>query len=305
MPDPVPASSPTRTSRDTTAGTVRAAMSATDPGGRSLPSLTVDSVAPGSVSREAPSAVSRPTRPPAAPTRSATNARIPSARRCTRRPNRTSRRLSRAPSPRGPATASSWPGGGGPSVAVLPGLRHGSSSPDHSDGSAGAAPGPAPGGRCNVTPLPAGRPKASASAAGGGAVDVAPTGGAGCAAPENAPDTPSGRPKAATDSASTAGRSSGRGPRRGVPFDGGPFDGAARGTSAAPGRTQGSPSDSLIDNQTAGEAVKSASGQGSGRKAAGMRSRRSRSRASSTAGTTTASADVPSAEVARGGASLD
>src|SRR6185312_4872261 len=160
------------------------------------------------------------------------------------------------------------------------------------------------GGRCNVTPLPAGRPKASASAAGGGAVDVVPTGGVG-RAPENAPDTPSGRPKAATDSASTAGRSSGRGARRGVPFAGDPFDGAARGTPAAPGRTQGSPSDSLTDDQTAGEAVKSASGQGSGRKAAGMRSRRSRSRASSTAGTTTASADVPSAEVARGGATLD
>src|SRR6185437_2027012 len=119
----------------------------------------------------------------------------------TRRQNRTSRRLSRAPSPRRPAGASSSPGGGGPSVAVLPGLRHGSSSPDHSDGSTGAAPGPASGGRCNVTPSP-------------------------------------------------AGRSSGRGARRDVPFAGDPFDGAARGTPAAPGRTQGSPSDSLIDDQT-------------------------------------------------------
>ena len=40
-------------------------ISATDPGGRSLPSVTPVSVAPGSVSREAPSAVNRPTSPPA------------------------------------------------------------------------------------------------------------------------------------------------------------------------------------------------------------------------------------------------
>src|SRR5690349_7049198 len=133
IPEPVPASSPTRTSRDTTAGTVRAAMSATDPGGRSLLSVTVDSLAPGSVT--------------------------------------------------------------------------------------GGAPGPASGGRCSVSPSPAGRPKASASAAGGGAVNVEPSGNPGRAAPENAPDTPSGRPKAVADSASTAGRSSGRGPNRGaVPF---------------------------------------------------------------------------------------
>ena len=52
-PDPVPASSPTRTSSDTTAGTVRAAMSATDPR-RPLLGLRRPwvSVAPGSVSRD-------------------------------------------------------------------------------------------------------------------------------------------------------------------------------------------------------------------------------------------------------------
>ena len=248
IPEPVPASSPTRTSRDTTAGTVRAAMSATDPGGRSLLSVTVDSVAPGSVSRDAPSAVNRPTSPPAAPTSSASTPRIASARRCTRRPNRTSRRLSRAPSPRGGDTAAPPIAGGGPRVAVLAGLRHGSSAPDHSAGSSGGASGPAFGGRCSVAPSAVGRPKASASAAGGGAVNVDPSGSAGRAAPEKAPDTPSGRPNATADSASTAGRSSGRGPSRGaVPFDPASDTGAtARGASAPSGRAQGSPSNSVI-----------------------------------------------------------
>ena len=136
-------------------------------------------------------------------------------------------------------------------MAVLPGLRHGSSSPDQSAGSPGSAPGPAPGGRCNVTPFPEGRPKASASAAGGGAVDSVPPGSGGRTAPENAPGTPSGRPKAAADSGSTAGRSNGRGASRGVV----PFDSGAPG---AAGRTQGSPSDSLITIQPASAAVKSA-----------------------------------------------
>jgi hypothetical protein len=82
-----------------------------------------------------------------------------------------------------------------------------------------------------VTPFPAGRPKASASAAGGGAVDSVLPGSAGRTAPENAPGTPSGRPKAAADSGSTAGRSNGRGASRGVV----PFDSGAPG---AAGRTQ-------------------------------------------------------------------
>src|SRR5512133_2471227 len=185
IPEPVPASSPTRTSSDTTAGTVRAAMSATDPGGRSLLSVTVDSLAPGSVSREAPSAVNRPTSPPAAPPPPPPPPAPPTGRpprrpagprRCTRRPNRTSRRLSRAPSPRRGDAGAPPTAGGGPRAAVLAGSRHGSSAPDQSAGSTGGASGPAFGGRCNVAPSPAGRPKASASAAGGGAVNVDPSG---------------------------------------------------------------------------------------------------------------------------------
>jgi hypothetical protein len=259
IPDPVPASSPTRTSSDTTAGTVRAAMSATEPGGRSLPSATGESVAPGSVSREAPSAVSRPTRPPAAPTRSATSPRTANARRCTRRPNRTSRRLSRAPSPGTRTAGAASVTGGGPRVTPLVGLRHGSSAPDQSAGSAAAPSEPAFGGRCTATPFPDGRPKASARAAGGGAVPVEVSGRAGRAGPEKAPDTPSGRPKVAAVSASTAGRSSGRGSRRGVcPFDCAVGSGAARAASAAAGRAQESPSDSLIGAQPAPAVVKSA-----------------------------------------------
>ena len=76
--------------------------------------------------------------------------------------------------------------------------------------------GPAPGGRCNVTPFPEGRPKASASAAGGGAVDSVPPGSGGRTAPENAPDTPSGRPKAAADSAIDGGAVQRAGRQRGA-----------------------------------------------------------------------------------------
>ena len=136
-------------------------------------------------------------------------------------------------------------------MAVLPGLRHGSSSPDQSAGSPGSAPGPAPGGRCNVTPFPAGRPKASASAAGGGAVDSVPPG----SARTHRPGERAGHPVRAAEGGrrlgSTAGRSNGRGASRGVV----PFDSGAPG---AAGRTQGSPSDSLITIQPASAAVKSA-----------------------------------------------
>ena len=73
-PDPVPPSSPTRISIDTTAGTVRAAMSATEPSGRSLLCTVWAIDGSGSVRSWAPSAVSRPTSPPAAPISTATSA---------------------------------------------------------------------------------------------------------------------------------------------------------------------------------------------------------------------------------------
>ena len=195
------------------------------------------------------SAVNRPTSPPAAPMSSASDPEAASARGCTRPPNRTSRRLSRAPCTARRRCRGAAHRRGGPRPAVLAGLRHGSSAPDQSAGSSGGASGPAFGGRCSVAPSAVGRPKASASAAGRWGGQRGSVGQRRAAPrPEKAPDTPSGRPNAAADSASTAGRSSGRGPSRGaVPFDPASDTGAAaRGTSAPAGRAQGSPSDSVI-----------------------------------------------------------
>ncbi len=62
-PEPVPPSWPTRISIDTTAGTVRAAMSATEPGGRSFAWRVCVIVGSGSVRPSAPSAVNRPDEP--------------------------------------------------------------------------------------------------------------------------------------------------------------------------------------------------------------------------------------------------
>jgi hypothetical protein len=224
-PDPVPPSSPTRISMETTAGTVRAAMSATDPIGRSLLCTVWVIDGSGSVRSAAPSAVSRPTSPPAAPTSSATSPRAARARGCTRRPNSSSRTLSRAPSPRtgsGPAGSAV---GGGPSATAASGFRQGSRSAAASQ-NAGSPDSSAgwPGGRCRAGAAPSGRPNALARAVGGGdlADTAVPSGVASRVLPEpeaavgaKPPATPFGRPKVAATPGSTAGRSSGRGPSRG------------------------------------------------------------------------------------------
>ena len=121
-------------------------------------------------------------------------------------------------------------------------------------GVGGCGPGPAPGGRCRRDTVPAGRPKARARAAGGGAVERC------CRAGRTAPPRRTRRrPRSAGRRRPPNRRRRRAGPAGGAPgAASSPFDSGTARRRRPAGRTQGSPSDSLITDQPASAAVKSA-----------------------------------------------
>ena len=170
-PDPVPPSSPTRISRDTTAGTVRAAMSATDPGGRSLPSATAGrSSAPGSVRSRGAVRRQPPDQPAGGPDeqrdqpeRAPGPAAAPGGRTAPRAGS------AGRPRPRAAACGLVAPAGGGPSATGLSGVApRVRSAPDPERRIARlGSPDRRRAGAAATAPSRSGRPKAQASAAGG------------------------------------------------------------------------------------------------------------------------------------------
>ena len=167
-PEPVPPVVPDRTSMETTAGTTRPATSATDPAGRSLPGSTCARLAPGSISASEPSAVRCPTTPPTAPTSRAMTARSTSALGATRRPKSSSRAERRGPGARRSGPGSPSRTAGAPSSTAAAGSRQGSRSvvspAQRSSASCPVRERPGSDGRCRVSGVPSGRPKALARA---------------------------------------------------------------------------------------------------------------------------------------------
>lgn len=158
------------TSSETTAGATRRAMSASDPGGRSLAASASEIVALP-VNADPVSATHQPTSPPTAPITNATTPSRANAFGCTRRPNNTSGKLNCAPLGSFGFSASSSSGttAGPASTAPAAGSRHGSLVSVHNGSSELPLSPEASSGRCNRTPsAPAGRLNASASDSGVG-----------------------------------------------------------------------------------------------------------------------------------------
>ncbi len=211
-PDPVSPTSPVRTSRDTTDGSTRAAMSATDPGSRVTAGATVASWNAGSSTAAGNRlAAKTPMAAPIAPITSAATSTPMIADGRNRRSNSACRRVNRSAGTGSATSGTSACSAGGPSRAPAFGSRHG--SPGGSACSSGASPA---GGRPRLSPPPPGRPKASSRNSGtGGAPSI--TGVAVRRAPKE-PPTPPGRPNAPACNGSTGGFHRGLGSRRGRPL---------------------------------------------------------------------------------------